>query len=392
MQANNKKRILYVHHAHVRGGAPRSLSFLLDCIDQSKYDIAYMCMCDEEGNRKMFLRYTDEFYFVQGCTPFHGSTVCRPTTLVELLRQIKRVPGTIRCASQYIRKAKPDIVHLNSTCLWPVAWAVKRVSKKIKVICHIREPLVKKLSGRIINMFVSRFVDGFVAIDEFDSRSVKTGKKPIRVIYNSVDFELYNSNIKSDKLREELGLEHDDLIYLYMARISPTNGPLEMLRYIEPIIKENKKIHFCIVGWDQGGMDEYRRGILDYAEKFKDNVHVLSFRTDVNEVIASSDVMIVPFQTPHFSRSIIEAAAMGVPSIASDIGGPQELVVDGKTGFLFDPKTFDGFKEQCLMLVDDEKRTSMGRAAEAFARENFDAIKNAEKVFDFYETICRGDK
>jgi len=392
MQVENKKKILYVHHAHVRGGAPRSLSFLLDCIDRAKYDIAYMCISDEEGNRRMFSSYTEEFYFAKGCSPFHGSTVCRPKTFIDLLRQIKSVPSTIRNATENIRQANPDIVHLNSTCLWPVAWAVKRVNKKIKVICHIREPLVKKLDGRIINMFCSRFVDGFIAIDEFDSKSVKTRKKPLKVIYNSVDFELYNRDIKSDKLRQELSLADDDLVYLYMARISPTNGPLEMLRHIESIINENKKIHFCVVGWDQGSIDEYKQGILDCAERFKENVHMLPFRTDVNEVIASCDVMIVPFQTPHFSRSIIEAAAMGIPSIASDIGGPQELVLDGKTGLLFNPKTFEGFREHCLKLSDGEERVRLGKAAEAFARENFDAKKNAEKVFDFYEKISKGDK
>ena len=68
------------------------------------------------------------------------------------------------------------------------------------------------------------------------------------------------------------------------------------------------------------------------------------------------------------------------------------MVVDGNTGLLFNPKTFEKFKESCLKLSDEEERKLLGKAAEAFAREHFDAIKNAEKVFDFYDKISKGDK
>ena len=159
-----------------------------------------------------------------------------------------------------------------------------------------------------------------------------------------------------------------------------------MLRALDSYLHSEKNVHLCIVGADLNRKNKYSKQVLQTAEKFK-NVHVLPFRKDVSHVISSSDVMLVPFQEPHFARSIIEAAAMGVPSIATDIPGPQELIKDGETGYLVD-RVLDDLEEKCrFMAKDAELRKKMGSNAERYARENFDAEKNASRTFEVYKKL-----
>ena len=334
------KKILYVHHGSADGGAPRSLSFLIDKIPNDKYSADFLCMSDREGNSELFQNKVDHFYFEHYMTSFNGSTVCDIRGFDEIVQLIK-TPITIFNTKRYLKESKPDIVHINSTCLWPVAKAVKKFDSNIKVICHIREPLVNSYSGKKIRKQCERYVDGFVAIDRFDAESMNIDFGRIEIIYNFVNFDTYNTKNKSKVLYDELGIHEDNVILLYLARLGSFNGAFEMVNASVEYLKSNKRVHLCVVGVEDIS-DDYTKKVIDAAQNLQ-NIHFMPFRKDVPDVIASSDIMIVPFVEPHFARSIIEAAAMGVPSLASNIGGLQELVVDGETGMLFDYRTFDDF-------------------------------------------------
>ena len=96
-------------------------------------------------------------------------------------------------------------------------------------------------------------------------------------------------------------------------------------------------------------------------------------RRDVPDILAASDCVVFPSTVPHFARPIIEAAAMGVPSVASNLGGPQELVADGETGLLVHPRDpaalAHGIAE---ILCDPARARAMGEAAYQRARRLFD--------------------
>lgn len=383
------KKILYIHHGGSEAGAPRSLSFLINQLDQTKYEAYVVCCSAEYGNKKIFEGVGAKFIFSDKFGPWHGSTVSG-MNIGHFKNNILKAIPTYNNIPKILNEIKPDIVHLNSTCLFMCAKATKKYNKDIPVICHIREPLLPNFWGDILKNNCNKYVDQYIAIEQFDANSLKPTTVPTEVVYNFVDFDTYNSNVKSNCLRKELSLAHDDILFLYLARIAPCNGALEMMSSVIKLVEKNKKIHFCIVGANLENKDEYLLKVMEKANDFPQNIHVLPFRSDVPQVIASSDVMVVPFQEPHFARSVIEAGSIGVPSVASNIGGLDELVVDGKTGFFFNYKTFDGFVEKCELLANDiELRIKMGKQAEIHARENFDAVKNSRRVFGIYEKLLK---
>jgi glycosyltransferase involved in cell wall biosynthesis len=376
-----QKKVLYVHHGSGLGGAPISLSFLLDCIDESKIKAELLCIF-RGPVLKVFEDKKAEMIIEDKIFPFHGSTVSG-MSLKLFLMNICRLPKSIYYAFKTVKRLKPDIVHLNSSSLFAVALATKMVNKEIKVICHIREPLLKNsISGFIIKNMNYLLVDQFVAIDQFSASSMKV-KNNIEVVYNAVDFSRYNINAKSNSLRVDLGLNSTDIVFLYLARISKSNGAIELLDIVEKITAEHANFHFVIAGFREDGAEKsYVKKVEDRMATLK-NVHKLRFVSDVPSLIADVDIMLAPFTEPHFARSVIEASSMGVPSIGSNLGGVNELIIHGKTGYLYD--SMQDFYDYCVELgTNDGLRLKMGSEAEAFARSQFDHKINAQRIFDLY--------
>jgi glycosyltransferase involved in cell wall biosynthesis len=374
------KKLLFVHHSGELGGAPRSLSLLIDNIDPKKYDTSLLCIYLGPVI-EVFKEKPVKLVINRRIYPFHGSTVVDMTPIVFWVNLLGP-PLSFWNSREEIKKVMPDIIHLNSSCLWVTALAARTVSKKIKIICHVREPLRKSFAGNIIRNMCYKFVDHFVAIDHFTGASMKT-RNNIDIIYNPVDFKEYYPELKSTVLRDELNLPADAVVFLFIARVAKGNGLHELIDCANALISAHPNYHYVIAGLHEDHPDAYSKEIVKRAAD-NPNVHVMPFRKDVPQIIASCDVVLIPFTEPHFARAAIEAASIGKPCIGANIGGVDELIVHGKTGFLYD--NLSELEEYCVTLGEDPLlRKEFGEEAFVFSRKNFDAEESSKRVFKAYE-------
>ncbi len=383
MQRKNRRaRILYIHHDNGNSGASRSLSFLLKEIDPAIYDAKINCIFDGPV-LALFEDKPVEIIRGRGIYPFHGSTVTGMNFKLFIGNFAKVLPTIFR-SIQLIRRNKPDLIHLNSSSLFIVAFVAKLLNRRIKTVCHVREPLLKRsLSGSIIEYMNYFFIDHFIAIDHYTGGSMKT-KNNMEIIYNSVDFGDYNPLLKSEVLRKELGIGGNEIIFLYLARIAKCNGALELVKVANSLKKEDK-YHIVLTGLKADPDDPYSKEVIAEA-KDNPNIHLLTFRSDVPALIADADVLVVPFTQPHFARSIIEASAIGKPIIGSNVGGVNELIVKNKTGFLYDSE--EELYNYCIELAENKNlRQTMGKAGTEFARSEFNNELNTQRVFNLYELL-----
>ena len=275
---NSKKTILYIHHDLGNSGASRSLSFLLDKLDTSKFIAKIHCIFDGPV-LELFRHRPVELIFRKSIFPFHGSTVSG-MSLELFIRNIIRVPQTFISAFKMIRKHKPDLLHLNSSCLFVVAMAAKLVNRNIKIVCHVREPLLTySISAFIIRYMNYFFVDHFIAIDHFSGNSMKT-KDNIRIIYNAVNFEDYHPGINSKIIRNEFKLTQNDVVFLYLARISKSNGALQLVKVANNLTKHYPQFHFVLAGFQEASINKYESKVLANITS-NANIHTRTFRNDV---------------------------------------------------------------------------------------------------------------
>lgn len=379
------KTIMYIHHGNHAGGAPRSLRFLIEGLDKSVYRPVVVCRQDPLL-RDLYESVGAEVIFEPKIKPYHGSEVSGIHFKLALRNIIYSIP-TLLATARIVRRIKPDIVHINSTALFMCAKACKKFGNKICVVCHVREPLLRNIFGDILKRNCNKYVDRFIAIDEFDARSVDAQLSKTKIVYNFVNFAEYDSTITSNVLREELGIKKDEVIFLNLARISPENGDIEIVSLWKNCFACDSRMRLVLVG---DAPSDYSEAVHRLAQGC-DNIHILPFRSDVVNLIAASDVMLCSFVRPHFSRAIIEAASMGKPSVSNRIAGPNELIVDGDTGLFFDflnpVKAAEVIKS---LQQKPEVRNELGKKALDFAKENFSSTKNIQKTVSVYKDILVG--
>lgn len=374
-----KSNILFVHHAGGLGGAPKSMSYIIKNLDASSYTSTLINITEGPVN-DFFRSIPVNLIIDKRIKAFHGSTVVEKSLKLFIYNWVYLIPSVFR-AVKIINNLKPDLVHLNSTCLFAFSIAAKLSRVKPKVICHVREPLRNGLWGAPLRFFCKRNVNGFIGISKFDlgSLKIRNSEKGIKtkLIYNFVNIEEYAPGVSTNNLREKLNIKPGEIVFLYLARFAKSNGWEFLIEMAKGIVTKYKNYHFILLGASEKQVEEI---------KLPNNIHIMAFTNGVIDILRQSDVFVCPFVEPHFARGVIEASAVGLPILASKIGGVDELVKDGSTGFLYE--TAKQFSNYAVQLGGDEKlRTSLGENGRLFAEESFEQMKNLKETYKFYNEI-----
>jgi glycosyltransferase involved in cell wall biosynthesis len=193
-------------------------------------------------------------------------------------------------------------------------------------------------------------------------------------------------------------------VVLMLGGVAEPKGAVVLIRALPELLKQVPNARIVIAGPDlgadqTGGIKGIAKRILNtegYQREVRDAladipVDAMTFtgiRQDMPELIAASNVLVFPSVVAHFARPIIEAAAMGVPSVASDLGGPRELIVDQQTGLLVkagNPQVLANALGR--LLTDRALARSMGEAAYNRARTLFEAGYNAAATIAVYDEL-----
>jgi len=235
--------------------------------------------------------------------------------------------------------------------------------------------LIRTLSTRIVA--VSDWLkNDLVKAAQFPPKKLKT-------IYNGVDWKRFDLPSNSMTKRKELNIGPDEKVVGMVANLRPAKGYQYFIRAAGIIAEKNPEVKFLIVGEED---DEIRETVMEEIEArgLTDKVILLGFREDVPELLSLLDVFLLSSISEGLSIATIEAMAAGVPVVVTKSGGPQEVVVDGRTGFLVPPKDEKSLAEKALFLLENrELATSMGKEAQAQVRARF----SIDTMMENYETV-----
>lgn len=201
----------------------------------------------------------------------------------------------------------------------------------------------------------------------------------------------HRSAVSTDRLRDlrsELGISEDDLIVGMVGRMVAEKGYREVFEAARIVRSRFPNVRFLAVGEpdtskaDAIGPDEMRAASAD--------VIFAGWRSDVRDLLAVMDVFVLASWREGMPRSAIEAAAMGLPLVLTDIRGCREVVRDGHQGFLVPPRAHAALADAiCRLVGDDELRAVMGKRARERAEERFDERRVVSRVLDVYRELLR---
>ena len=219
-------------------------------------------------------------------------------------------------------------------------------------------------------------------------------KDRILLLGNGVDLSQFDPSrfdlaFKVNK-RAEIGLPADAIVVGIIGRLVREKGFLELFAAMRSIMTQQKKVWLLIIGPEQPEKADRisRNTYLNYG--IGDRTIALGLREDIPELLACCDIYTLPSWREGFPRSAIEASAMGLPVVATNIRGCRQVVEDGKTGFLTTPYSVEELEKALLRLIADEKlRREFGRRGYEKSRQEFDENIVCRKVIDTYNIFIK---
>jgi glycosyltransferase involved in cell wall biosynthesis len=187
------------------------------------------------------------------------------------------------------------------------------------------------------------------------------------------------------KIRQNLGIPEDSLIFLFLGRINRDKGVLDLAEAYCRFRELENDGHLLLVGPDEAGM----RPLIEVASgEFRDQVYFAGKTSVPQDFMAASDVFCLPSYREGFGSVIIEAASCGIPAIGSRIYGITDAIVENETGLLHEP----GNTEQLQMCMtrlaqDDMLRRTMGLRARKRSLEQFSKEILNQALVDLYHEL-----
>lgn len=215
-------------------------------------------------------------------------------------------------------------------------------------------------------------------------------KEKIGVLGNGsvcgVDIERFKPNLSArHEIRTHLGIQDDAIVYLFLGRLNKDKGIQDLAHAFSELASNMPNAHLLVVGPDEGGEDISLRLILAQCEK---QFHRVGFTNKPEDYMASADIFFLPSYREGFGSVLIEAAAVGIPAVASHIYGITDAVVDGETGILHQPKNINEIKQALLILSNDlSLREKMSKQAMTRARECFSTEILVHEMRKYYSNL-----
>jgi glycosyltransferase involved in cell wall biosynthesis len=196
--------------------------------------------------------------------------------------------------------------------------------------------------------------------------------------------------------RREIGVPQGSPLVGMLARFDAWKGHAVFLQAARRVLDARPDVRFAVVG---GGLNSawlphvgrYESEVRDETQRLRllDALAFVPHRADVDAVFAALDLVVCPSVREPFGMVVIEAMSAGRPVVASDSGGPAEILDHGRTGLLFrtgDPKAL---ADAITGLLDDAgQRASLGTAARAEVARRFHRVRYAAEIQEIYDRLA----
>ncbi len=299
------------------------------------------------------------------------------TKAIEMSRQITPFKDLISLVSMLILfiKEKPDIVHTHTPKAGLIgmlaAW-ITRVPHRLHTVAGL--PLMESRGiKRKILLAVEKLTYACAThiypnskgLEKFIIENALTKKSKLKVLgngsSNGIDTEYFREtdDIKSDalSLRNKYDIASDDFVFIFVGRIVTDKGINELLSAFDKLSKEYDDTKLLLVGPFEESLDPIDDKTKDILSTNK-NIFYVGFQEDVRGFFALSDALVFPSYREGFPNVVMQAGAMGLPAIVSDINGCNEIIENNKNGVIVPAKDKKALYEAMKLFIEDRGYTN----------------------------------
>lgn len=217
-------------------------------------------------------------------------------------------------------------------------------------------------------------------------------KKPLRVLgFGNVMGVDMNYFSRRQEVMERARQLRDDscFTFLFVGRIVRAKGINELCKAFNQLSRENKSVRLLLVGPREDKLDPVSEDSLRMIESNPAITYVGEvLGEDLLSYYAAADCFVFPSYREGFPNTVLEAGAMGLPSIVTDINGSREIIVENENGYIIPPQDSDALlAAMCRMMSDSRRCTYMASHARNMIGCRFEQGFVRQCLFDFYDVI-----
>jgi glycosyltransferase involved in cell wall biosynthesis len=297
----------------------------------------------------------------------------------------KGVRGSLPDARSLLRQHGVDLVHTNDGRIHRL-WGLAAKASRLRWVWHHRTPFMSRPMS-----FLAQRADAVLTVSEYARRQLPT-RLAARTLVIDNPFE---HPTRRDAAAARLSLHRDfgcvagTAVVGYVSNLrQPRKRPTAFVE-IASILTRQHGIDavfplFGAASPDLARAVEERRIALGLA----DRCQLLGTRMPIAPWVAACDVLVVPARHEPFGRTLVEAALLGVPVVATDEGGHPEIIEHGRTGLLFPPEDLPAAAAMVArLLTDGPMAARLGDAARSAARQRFTTDRHVELVTQVYRRV-----
>jgi glycosyltransferase involved in cell wall biosynthesis len=285
-----------------------------------------------------------------------------------------------------IRENNIDIIHSDYHTLPFAVYAGERANIPVVWTCHgwwFRPKFWQRefFQRPAATFAVSKHVrDGFLGDPPFMS------PKNVELLPLGVDTDRFTPDVDGSGVRVEAGIASDAPLVAMIARFQDVKGHDVFQAMVKRVAGAIPEARFIVAGENVHGIgadEAYKARILAAHQAdpiLREKLTYLGFRSDVERVIAASDVVVCASHFESYGMVNVEAMACGKPVVSTRRGGPSETILDEETGYLVDAGDADSLAKRVIELLRDaDLRAKIGLAGRARAIGHFSARATAER-------------
>ena len=310
---------------------------------------------------------------------------------VEMTRTISPIKDLVSLWKLYkvIKKEKPFIVHSHTPkagTLGMMAAKLAGVPNRLHTIAGL--PLLvatgakRKLLDfveKITYACATRIYPNSLGLKDIIIQNGYTKPSKLKVIANGssngIDVNHFSiENISEETkttLREELNIIEDDIVFVFVGRLVTDKGINELISAFKKLSADHQNIKLLLVGTFESELDPLQDSTLNEIES-NNNIINVGWQTDVRPYFAISNVLAFPSYREGFPNVVMQAGAMELPSIVTNINGCNEIIKEGVNGLIIPPKDENELYLAMLNIIENpSKQKELANASRKMICDNY---------------------
>lgn len=374
------------------GGAGWSMYYLVKYLDRRRFEPVVVLPAHgifRERYEALGVRVVAPTRMPHRTAQMRFATINRVTAAVSYGMNVWDSARFVPELVSVMREERIDLLYCNNMMVKTIG-ALAAGHTGTPCVFHVRN--VHEHAGKVLlyarTLARLRQVKRIIAVSEASAAPYRRfAPAKVTVIPNGVDLAGYDpARVPRGEFRRELGIEPTAILVGYTGQFIPRKGLDVLIRAAARLLPGRPDLQFVAVGQTPTG------SAVDYLAQYEAlardlgisaRMRFVGFRDDIRPAVVDFDLLVLPAWQDPFPRSIIEALALGVPVVASAVGGIPEIVEHDRHGLLVAPGDVDALAGALAALVDDPvRRRTLGLAARARALERCDVARLTREIED----------